>query len=310
MSEPGRLIFVGNVIVDLVMQIDAIPEPGGDTLARSSMVAAGGGFNTMIAARRDGSEVVFTGQYGTGPFSSIVRAALSENDFEIAQSGVADVDSGYCVALVDNTTERTFVTSAGAEGMLTHDDLTGITVREDDVVYVSGYSLAHPVNAAAIPRWLEELPGRIRVIFDPGPLIGAADAATRERVLRRTDILTLNARESRILSGGREPSVAAEHLSGMIRDGGSVVVRDGERGAFLSQAGTSAELIPTLQVTALDSNGAGDAHGGVLTAALLRGSALPSAVRRANVAAALAVTRFGPSTSPDGADIDAALART
>ncbi|QPZ40393.1 PfkB family carbohydrate kinase [Paramicrobacterium chengjingii] len=62
-----------------------------------------------------------------------------------------------------------------------------------------------------------------------------------------------------------------------------------------------------MEVTAVDSNGAGDAHGGVLTAALLRGVALPDAVRRANVAAALVVTKVGPSTSPCADEIGCLL---
>ncbi|WP_235934505.1 PfkB family carbohydrate kinase [Paramicrobacterium chengjingii] len=308
MPDRGRLVYVGNVIVDLVMQIDAIPEPGGDTIAHSSMHTAGGGFNTMIAAARDGADVVFTGQYGTGPFGSTVRAALRDSGFDVVQTGIADVDSGYCVALVDASTERTFVTSVGAEGMLTADDLARVTLRENDIVFVSGYSLAHPSNAAAIPGWLESIPGNVRVVLDPSPLIGELDADVRERVLRRTDILTLNAREAQILSGGREKSAATERLSSMIRVGGSVIVRDGERGALLARAGTAAVTIPAIEVTAVDSNGAGDAHGGVLTAALLRGAALPDAVRRANFAAALAVTQVGPSTSPTATQIDAALA--
>ncbi|GAB2529878.1 PfkB family carbohydrate kinase [Paramicrobacterium agarici] len=308
MSEQGRLVYVGNVIVDLVMQINAIPEPGGDTLARSSMLTAGGGFNTMVAAARDGADVVFTGQYGTGPFGSTVRAALADNDFDVVQPGIENVDSGYCVALVDATTERTFVTSVGAEGMLTADDLARVSVSENDIVFVSGYSLAHPSNATAIPGWLESLPGHVRVVLDPSPLIGDLDPNVRERVLRRTDILTLNAREARILSGGHEQSDAAERLTSVIRAGGSVIVRDAERGAYLAQSGKAVETIPAVTVTALDSNGAGDAHGGVFAAALLRGAGMPDAVRRANVAAALSVTKAGPSTSPTSTEIDAALA--
>lgn len=306
-SEQGRLIFVGNVIVDLVMQIDAIPDPGGDTLARSSMITAGGGFNTMIAATRDGARVVFTGQYGTGAFGAIVRNALSESGVEVVQPGVREVDSGYCVALVDETSERTFVTSVGAEGMLTSEDLANVTVHEGDIVYVSGYSLVHPSNAAAIPEWLENLPGHVRVILDPGPLVGEIDADTHDRVLRRTDILTLNAREAQILSGDHAHTDAAQYLGGVIRAGGFVIIRAGADGAYFAQADGPLERVQTIEVDARDSNGAGDAHGGVLSAALLRGASLSDAIKRANVAAALAVTKVGPSTSPIAEDIDAAL---
>ena len=51
------------------------------------------------------------------------------------------------------------------------------------------------------------------------------------------------------------------------------------------------------------TNGAGDAHSGVLAAALARGVDLTTALRWANVAGALTVTHFGPATCPSEAEI-------
>jgi sugar/nucleoside kinase (ribokinase family) len=92
----------------------------------------------------------------------------------------------------------------------------------------------------------------------------------------------------------------------------AVVVRFGPGGAAIAQAGrlggpTGARLVPGLTVKAVDTNGAGDTHCGVMAAALLRGADLDLAVRRANVAAALLVARSGPSRAPWAAEIDAAL---
>ena len=47
-----RLLHLGNVVVDVVLTVPALPEPGGDVLATSTQTAAGGGFNVMAAARR------------------------------------------------------------------------------------------------------------------------------------------------------------------------------------------------------------------------------------------------------------------
>ena len=55
MSGPfDRLLHLGNVVVDVVLTVPALPEPGGDVLATSTETAAGGGFNVMAAARRQG----------------------------------------------------------------------------------------------------------------------------------------------------------------------------------------------------------------------------------------------------------------
>jgi sugar/nucleoside kinase (ribokinase family) len=305
-AEPGRLVFTGNVIVDLVLTVEALPEPGGDTIASSSQVTAGGGYNVMVAAQRAGLDVVFAGQYGSGPMGDIVRAALAACGVRVVQPGLEDEDSGYCVALVDRSTERTFVTTVGAEGRLTRADLDRVPVTGADLVYVSGYSLAHPANGAALPGWLRQLPAGTRVITDPSPLIDELDPAVFGPTLERTDVLTANAREARIATGLTDCAASAAALVERIRPGGFVVVRDGGAGCWLAgpAIGAAPVLVPGFPVHAVDTNGAGDAHGGVLAAGLAAGATPLTAARRANAAAAIAVTRSGPATAPTTAELD------
>ena len=58
----------------------------------------------------------------------------------------------------------------------------------------------------------------------------------------------------------------------------------------------------------VDTNGAGDAHTGVLLAERAAGTDWVEACRRANVAGAIKVTRRGPATAPTASEIDAFLA--
>ncbi|GAA3440556.1 hypothetical protein GCM10018954_101800 [Kutzneria kofuensis] len=51
-------------------------------------------------------------------------------------------------------------------------------------------------------------------------------------------------------------------------------------------------------VEVVDTNGAGDAHTGAFMAALAAGLPPAKAARRANAAAAIAVTRRGPASAP------------
>lgn len=303
----GRLVSVGNVIVDIVMRVDAIPEPGGDVIASASEITAGGGLNTMVAAARDGMDVAFGGQYGSGPFGDVVRAALADSGVEVVQPGLDDVDSGYCVALVDASTERTFVTSVGAEGRLGRSDLDRISLRPDDTVFVSGYGLAHAVNGPAVADWLTTVPDDVRVVLDPSPLVDTLPREVLDPVIARADVVSANSREARLMSptaAGLPEAVAA--IAASTR--GAALVRDGAAGCWVAEPGHDPVLVPGFPVDAVDSNGAGDAHGGVLVAALSRGASLVDAVRRANAAAALAVTRHGPATAPAAAETDAFLA--
>lgn len=304
----GRVIFTGTVVVDLLMRVPALPEHGGDVLASSSGMAAGGGFNVMAAAARDGAEVVFAGRSGTGPFGEVVAEALWREGISVANPPLETLDNGYSVVLVDDDAERTFVTAPGAEGMLTRADLDAVRPRPGDVVYASGYSLAHPTAGPAVAGWLADLAPDALVVFDPSPLIGTLDDELVQTVLQRTDVLSANAREARILRAHAHPAPAAGALRGMLRAEGVAVVRDGASGCWVATGDPAPAHVPAFPVTAVDTTGAGDAFGGVLAAALARGASALDAARRATAAAALAVTRPGPATAPTAAETDELLA--
>lgn len=302
----SRLLHSGQVIVDLVMSLDTLPATGGDVLANSASFEAGGGFNVMAAARRNGLPVVYLGRHGNGRFGDLARAAMQAEGIEMALAASDDKDTGLCVSLTEATTERTFISHIGAEGDLLAQDLANAVPRDDDYVYVSGYSLLLEGKAQALLDWLLALPRQITVVFDPGPLVKAPDSALMVALLPRIDIWTSNGPEALAFTGASDLAGALLKLNDHLSANSLLVVRDGPNGCWVSRNG-QAEHVPGFKVQAVDSNGAGDAHGGVFIAGLANGLAPVVAARRANAAAALAVTRWGPATSPGTAEVDALL---
>lgn len=303
----SRLLHTGQVIVDLVMALDTLPATGGDVLAQSASFEAGGGFNVMAAARRNGLPVVYLGRHGNGRFGDLARAAMQAEGVEMAQTASTDKDTGLCVSLTEATTERTFISHIGAEGDLSADDMARMVPQADDYVYVSGYSLLLEGKAQALLDWLLALPQAITVVFDPGPLVKAPDSALMMALLPRIDIWTSNGPEALAFTGAGTLADALVDLNRHLPVDALLVVRDGPNGCWVSRNG-QAEHVPGFKVKAVDSNGAGDAHAGVFMAGLADGLTPSQAARRANAAAALAVTRWGPATSPGTAEVDALLA--
>lgn len=274
-------MHVGNVLVDVVLSVPALPAAGGDVLARAGGLAVGAGYNVLVAARRQGMPAGYGGTLGTGPLGDLCRAALADAGIEVWQPPVTDRDTGFTVALVDGDGERTFVTSPGAEADLTPEHLASLEIHPTDHVYVSGYALAH--NGRALVPWLSDVDGT--VIVDPGPLAEQVPDAVRDRV----DWWSCSAAELR--------------LPGRL----GTVVRLGARGCEVTVTGDRPVRVPGFDVDAVDTNGAGDAHVGTFVAALARGLDPAAAARRANAAAALAVTRPGPATAPTAAEVDVLL---
>jgi sugar/nucleoside kinase (ribokinase family) len=307
-GRPGRLVFAGEAIVDVLMRVPGLPERGGDLLATSAEVAVGGGFNVMAAAARQGLPVLYAGGHGTGPWGDLVRAALAAEDIGLLRPPNLSRDTGFDVALVEPDAERTFVTSLGAESVGEPGSWDAVPAEPDDAVYVSGYGLVAPGSGPVLASWAAALPPGTLLFFDPGPLVGEIPAEALDPVLARCDWLSCNAREAELLSGACDPEEAARHLLDRTARA-EVLVRVGRAGCHLAQAGATAPVrIPAPTVDAIDTTGAGDAHAGVFLAALADGLPATDAARRANAAAALAVTRPGPATSPTRTELDAWLA--
>jgi sugar/nucleoside kinase (ribokinase family) len=298
-----RLVLVGSVIVDIVLYVDALPERGGDVVANHSMTTAGGGFNVLSAASRQGLPSAYGGLVGAGPFGAQVREALDAESVELLLPAAGEQDTGFCVALVEASGERTFATTVGAEAGLTDELLASLPVGDGDAVYVSGYDLVYP-HAPAIARWIVALPAETVVVLDPGPLVADIAADTLDAVLTRVTWLSMNAREAELVSGGADVQSGALALFDRAPALSGLVIRDGARGCDVHRTMGDGQHVDAPAVEVVDTNGAGDVHVGAFVAALARGEDPVLAARSANEAAAVSVTRRGPATAPrrDGQD--------
>ncbi|MHC8406368.1 PfkB family carbohydrate kinase [Pseudomonas sp. TMB3-21] len=298
-----KMLHTGQVMIDLVMAVAKLPQSGGDVLAQSASFEAGGGFNVMAAARRNGLPVVYLGRHGSGRFGDLAREAMNAEGIQIGIAHSAEQDTGLCVAVTEASAERSFISYIGAEGELTADDLASVPAEAGDYVYVSGYSLLHAGKANALVDWVLALPTGINVVFDPGPLVDSPEAPLMQKLLGRIDVWTSNSVEALRFTGASQIAGALERLIEHLPDDVLLVVRDGANGCWVSHQGAHTH-VPGFKVAAVDSNGAGDAHAGVFVAGLAHGLPVLEAARRANAAAALAVTRWGPATSPVAAEVD------
>jgi len=270
----GRLVGVGSVVVDVVATVAELPPRGGDVWASGMRMVAGGGFHALAAAARQGVPVEYAGAHGTGPFGDLVRAALRAEGVAVRLAPRADLDTGVVVVLVDGEGERTFVSGRGAETTLGPADLDDLALGAGDIVLVSGYGLDD-----ALAEWVAGLPEAVVVAFDPGPLVRSGPFA---RARGRLDWISANAGEAAALTGASDPVVAAARLGGRA----GAIVRTGERGCVVAQAGAEPVVVPAVPVAAVDTTGAGDVHTGVFLAALLRGASPVQAARDANAVAA------------------------
>lgn len=318
-SPTGRVVLMGQILVDLAVRGEALPSPGGDVWAIDEGMHVGGGFNALVAARRMGAEAVSLSPIGDGPYSSLIQAALAREGITDLGPRIAGIDNGFCIAFTDRTGERTFISTKGAETMAPASAWADFvrTMHPGDVLYVDGYLMDHPANRVAAEAALRVLPEGVRVILDVSPVIGIPEELPSDDVIvsmnhREAQEIGQQSEDSSVCNRCREPHEAALAMLGLL--GRPVLVRAGAAGAyFVRPAGTApnasnedAAHIPTPHVEAIDTNGAGDAHSGVLAASLAQRIPMERALLLANCAGALSTTAVGPASCPMREEIEAA----
>ncbi|HET7279572.1 MAG TPA: PfkB family carbohydrate kinase [Dermatophilaceae bacterium] len=301
-----RVIHTAQALVDVVVEVAGLPRRGGNAVATSYARYAGGAVNILVAAVRSGATAVHAGAHGTGANGDLVRAALAAEGVALSSPRVPGLDTGICFVMVEPSAERTFVTTQGAERHITVESLQTSAPDAGDLVCVSGYSLVGRTRDPLL-EWLGQLPSGVEVVLDPGAAFADLDPTVRERMLARTTVWTSNAEEAQALTG--EPDLPASAAAAVSRLPGWAVaiVRDGPKGCVVHADGHTA-YVSGFPQRAVDTNGAGDTHTGVLVAERAAGADWVEAARRANAAGAIKVTRRGPATAPTAAEIDAFLA--
>lgn len=301
-----RVLHTAQALVDIIVEVGALPERGGNTNARSEQRYAGGATTILISAARTGASAVHGGAHGTGTNGDLIRAALERDGVQIADTPRTSADTGYCLVMLEPTAERTFLTVYGAERDVTAESFARLDPQPGDLLCVSGYTLFEPTREPLL-QFLDTLPPGVEVVLDPGDAFAQFPRELQDRVLSRTTVWTSNAHEARAVSGIDALVDTPLALRRRMAPRSVIIVRDGSRGCLVFHHGRGTH-IPAFPQRAVDTNGAGDTHTGVMLAERALGADWESAATRANAAAAIAVTRRGPESAPTRAEVDEFLA--
>jgi ribokinase len=265
----------------------------------------GKGANQAVAARRLGAPTALVGAVGADGFGAVLAGFLGAERIDTSLVRTEHGPSGTALITVADGGENTVIVVAGANESVDPARVGEAAIRPGDVVLLqdeipgeTNEAAARAARAAGARTVLNVAPFR-----RPSPaLLAAADVL----ILNETEFAELAG-----LPGGGADQIAARLRAGLAApDGqpvGDVVVTLGSAGA-LARIDGEVIALPGQQVPVVDTTGAGDCFCGAFGASLAAGLSAPEALERANVAAGLAVGRFGASPAmPTEAELDAAL---
>jgi len=309
----NSIVVIGSLNMDFVIAVDRLPLPGETILGRNFRTIPGGkGANQAHAAAKlagSGTRVRMMGLVGMDSFGNTLKANLTDVgvDVRTVVDTVAEA-TGVAFIHVDDAGQNSITVAPGANGVFSAFDIASQSWALEGARCVL-MQLEVPIET--VEAGLREA-RRVGAtcILDPAP----ARALPRE-ILQLVDIATPNENEACVLAGvppSRVNATEAVALGNRIRELGvrSVIVKLGDQGCvYCGPDGTFSA--PPFPVRAVDSTAAGDTFNAALSVALAEGAAMENALRFANAAAAISVTRAGAQTSaPVRAEVESLLAET
>lgn len=289
MGKP--IVVFGSFVVDLTGRTDGLPLPGQTILGKSFKMGAGGkGSNQAVAAHRAGADVTLVTKLGNDMLADVALNFYKEEgmctDYILRDEENA---TGVALIIVDEASaQNEIVVIPGACNHITGEDVERChTLIEQASILV----LQHEINADAQSAVIDiAYRAGVQIILNPAPAVEVPDS-----ILSKIDIITPNETEAEVLTGVEVNSYeAAERAAQVFLKKGvkNVVITMGALGAFATD-GTKSELVPRINVDAVDTTGAGDAFNGGFAMALAEGKNIFEALRYGNATGALAVTKTG-----------------
>ncbi len=278
-QDMSRVLLIGSVNMDLVVEADSFPRQG-ETLFghRFATYPGGKGANQAVAAARLGAEVSLIACLGKDAFGDQLLAGLKSEGIDTRWISRVDEATGMASITLAGGDNAILVVPGANHALLPAQlDAAEQAFIDADVVLAQ---LEVPLVTVEHAAMLAVRHGK-PFILNPAPA-----QPLPESLLQQVSLLTPNEYELAVALSSQQPW--QQLLAG--RPGG-IVMTQGSQGASYADAQGSLQQIAGFPVVAVDSTGAGDTFNGALAAFWSMG--LAAAVGRANAAAALSVTRRG-----------------
>ena len=298
LTPKKNVLIIGAAIVDIIIDLEQLPKTGEDVTAKSTKQSVGGcAYNVADVLSKLNLPFDLMIPLGNGAYSEIIYKAFKEQKYPIFRID-EQLDNGYCLSLVENNGERTFITMPGLELAMKKEWFNHLDMKKYDYIYVSGYELEGE-NGEVLVDVLKNKQDTAKVIFDPGPRLRFIDKDILESILNLDCLLTINDKEAISLANMyvnvNNVNDAGKYLFTLTNE--PVVITNGKKGALI--VNDKITIVDGFAVKVKDTIGAGDSHTGSLLAGLSCDVDLKVATYLANKIASVVVSREGAATAPN-----------
>ena len=298
-----RILVIGSIFTDFVMHVDKVPLANEVTREFGSRetIAGGAGLNVAAAFSRLGADTVLCTRVGADAQGTALTRAIANLgiDSRFVYEDAKGKSGFNAVIAESNGITRTAsypgvayeISDSDAEEALTcYPDALFMSLELSSKTVIAACDLC---EEAGIPVFLEASPVDTRFPFSRLPrleafICNAEQAAAYTKITPDTLDNCLR---------------AALKLAGMV-EAKHYIIKLGERGCY-TYDGTYQHIFPIVTAPVVDKRGAGDVFCAAVTLGYLESGAMDEALKYANIASAVTITKPGRCASyPTNADIE------
>lgn len=289
-----KITVIGSSNTDMVIKSSNLPAAGETIIGGDFLMNSGGkGANQAVAAARLDGDTTFIAKTGNDIFGGhAIRTFEKEGIHTEFIATDPSHPSGVALIMVDNRGENCISVALGSNGTLNQQDIDRASeqIKSSELVLMQ---LEIPLDTVEYAASMASQAG-VKVVLNPAPAQKLSD-----ELLQSLYLLTPNETEAEMLTGVKvKDKASASKAAAIIKSFGveNVIITMGASGALLY---TDAEelMISAPNVEAVDTTAAGDTFNGALVVALAEQKTFIEAVKFANQAASISVTKLGAQAS-------------
>jgi len=260
-----KVFCIGEALIDFVVET---PDLDLSLASEFKKKAGGAAANVACAIAKLGGKAVFLGSVGSDPFGDFLENSLKKEGVDLSRLQRADTFTTLVFVSLAREGERDFVFCRGADRELQYDGSLRKGLKGNMLHLGAATALLGGPLEKAYGRYLfDGLPAGMFISFDPNfrSDLWKGDESTFVKkctpFIERAHLCKFSREEALLLSGKKELEAACDHFHELGSE--IVVVTLGKAGSLLSCRGKK-RTIPSVEVRAVDTTGAGDAFIGCL----------------------------------------------
>lgn len=306
-QQSKDLVIIGGAVIDIIVEVAHLPVSGDDILTSNQEIQVGGcAMNVARILSKLNLNQTVAIPIGNGSWGNLVKQEMQNHNINPMINN-HNLDNGWCIAMVEHSGERTFISTEGCETSWNYDVLASIDIKPYSIVYTSGYELCS-YKSEHLKFWLLSLPDNVIKFIDFGPRIDSLDERWFLEIIQKNCIISLNEEESKILF--KENTLPIESASSFANNYRvTVIIRCGENGAWLFEPDNLALHITAYETQVVDTIGAGDSHAAGFLLGLSIGKTFSESVKLGNAVAAYVVGQKGCSNIPSWSELEIIMLR-